>query len=110
MGIARRGSIAAPEWQLTALPRHWLIRPEGPGSTLWRTFTADLRVKVAARWQPITAADVDRRRIAAECASVDARGALGLRPEPAAAIVRRRGGQTRRAPRRRRMWRSAGVV
>jgi hypothetical protein len=29
---------------------------------------------------------------------LDERGAVGIRLEPAAAIVRRRGGQTRRAP------------
>jgi hypothetical protein len=37
------------------------------------------------------------RRIAANCAYVYER-AIGIRPEPAAAIVRRRGRQTRRAP------------
>jgi hypothetical protein len=49
-------------------------------------------------------------RIAAECAYVDERGGVGIRPEPAAAIVRRYGGQFRRAPRRERMRRSARVV
>jgi hypothetical protein len=38
------------------------------------------------------------RRIAAHCAHVNEPGAVGIRPEPAAAIVRRQGGQTRRAP------------
>jgi hypothetical protein len=42
------------------------------------------------------------RRIAAECAYVDDRGGVGIRLEPAAAIVRRYGEQFRRAPRRRR--------
>jgi hypothetical protein len=43
------------------------------------------------------------RRIAAERAHVDEPGAFGIRPEPAAAIARRCGGQTRRARRRGRM-------
>jgi hypothetical protein len=42
------------------------------------------------------------RRIAAECAYVDERGGVGIRLEPAAAIVRRYGEQFRRAPRRQR--------
>jgi hypothetical protein len=41
------------------------------------------------------------RRIAAECAFVDERGAVGIRLEPAAAIVRQYGNQFR-APRRKR--------
>jgi hypothetical protein len=48
----------------------------------------------------LTAEDVVRR-IAAECAYVDERGAVGIRLEPAAAIVRRYGEQFR-APRRQR--------
>jgi hypothetical protein len=48
----------------------------------------------------LTAEDVVRR-IAAECAYVDERGGVGIRLEPAAAIVRRYGEQFRRAPRRR---------
>ena len=47
-----------------------------------------------------TAEDVVRR-IAAECAYVDERGGVGIRLEPAAAIVRRYGEQFRREPRRR---------
>jgi hypothetical protein len=47
-----------------------------------------------------TAADVDRRGIATDRARVADPGAFGIRPEPAAAIVRQYGGQTRRAPRR----------
>ena len=39
------------------------------------------------------------RRIAAECAYVDERGAVGIRLEPAAAIVRRYGEQLRVPPR-----------
>ena len=38
------------------------------------------------------------RRIAVHCAHANEPGAFGIRPEPAAAIVRRYGGQTRRAP------------
>ena len=45
------------------------------------------------------------RQIAADRAHVDERGAVGIRPEPAAATVRRHGGRTRRAPGRGRMWR-----
>jgi hypothetical protein len=41
------------------------------------------------------------RRIAAECTFVDERGAVGIRLEPAAAIVRQYGNQFR-APRRKR--------
>jgi hypothetical protein len=37
-------------------------------------------------------------RISADRAPISEPGAFGIRPEPAAAIVRRRGGQTRRAP------------
>jgi hypothetical protein len=50
------------------------------------------------------------RRITADRAHVDEPGAFGIRPEPAAAILRRRGGQTRRAARRGRMWRVAEIV
>jgi hypothetical protein len=46
----------------------------------------------------LTAEDVVRR-IAAECSYVDERGGVGIRLEPAAAIVRRYGEQFR--PRRR---------
>ena len=48
----------------------------------------------------LTAEDVVRR-IAAECAYVDERGGVGIRLEPAAAIVRQYGEQVRRASRRR---------
>ena len=50
------------------------------------------------------------RRISAKYTYVDERGAVSIRPEPAAAIVRRHGGQTRRAPRRGGMRRSPRVV
>jgi hypothetical protein len=40
--------------------------------------------------------------LAAECAYVDERGGVGIRLEPAAAIVRRYGEQYRRPPRRQR--------
>jgi len=53
----------------------------------------------------LTAEDVVRR-IAAECAYVDERGGVGIRLEPAAAIVRQYGEQFR-APRRQRRPRSA---
>jgi len=49
----------------------------------------------------LTAEDVVRR-IAAECAYVDERGGVGIRLEPAAAIVWRYGEQFRRPPRRQR--------
>jgi hypothetical protein len=49
----------------------------------------------------LTAEDVVRR-IAAECAYVDERGGVGIRLEPAAAIVRQYGEQFRRAQRRQR--------
>jgi hypothetical protein len=49
----------------------------------------------------LTAEDVVRR-IAAESAYVDERGDVGIRLEPAAAIVRRYGEQFRRLPRRQR--------
>jgi hypothetical protein len=49
-----------------------------------------------SRWQQkvsiLTAEDVVRR-LAAECAYVDERGGVGIRLEPAAAIVRRYGVQ-----------------
>jgi hypothetical protein len=47
----------------------------------------------------MTAEDVVRR-IAVECAYVDDRGGVGIRLEPAAAIVRQYGEQFRRPPRR----------
>jgi len=53
----------------------------------------------------LTAEDVVRR-IAAECAYVDERGGVGIRLEPAAAIVRQYGEQFR-AQRRQRRPRSA---
>jgi hypothetical protein len=49
---------------------------------------------------PILTAEDVVRRIAAECAYVDNRGGVGIRLEPAAAIVRRYGEQFRREPRR----------
>ena len=49
-------------------------------------------------------------RIASDRASVDEPGAGGIRPEPAVAIVRRRGGQARRAPGRGWMRKSARLV
>jgi hypothetical protein len=49
----------------------------------------------------LTAEDVVRR-IAAECAYVDERGGVGIRLEPAAAIVRQYGDQFRREARRKR--------
>jgi hypothetical protein len=48
----------------------------------------------------LTAEDVVRR-IAAECAFVDTRGGVGIRLEPAAAIVRQYGEQFHRTARRR---------
>jgi hypothetical protein len=51
--------------------------------------------------RPLTAEEVVRR-IAAECAFVSANGEVGIRLEPAAALVRRYGEQFRRAPPRRR--------
>ena len=56
---------------------------------------------------PILTAEDVVRRIAAECAYVDERGGVGIRLEPAAAIVRQYGEQFRRAPRRRRTRRSS---
>ena len=49
---------------------------------------------------PISTAEDVVRRIAAECAYVDERGGVGIRLEPAAAIVRQYGEQFRRPPRR----------
>jgi hypothetical protein len=49
----------------------------------------------------LTAEDVVRR-IAAECAYVDERGGVGIRLEPAAALVRQYGEQFRRVRRQRR--------
>ena len=51
---------------------------------------------------PILTAEDVVRRIAAECGYVDDRGGVGIRLEPAAAIVRQYGEQFRRAPRRQR--------
>ena len=52
-------------------------------------------------YAPILTAEDIVRRIAAECAYIDERGGVGIRLEPAAAIVRRYGEQFRRLPRRR---------
>jgi hypothetical protein len=49
----------------------------------------------------ILAAEDVVRRIASECAYVDERGGVGIRLEPAAAIVRQYGEQFRREPQRR---------
>ena len=54
---------------------------------------------------PILTAEDVVRRIAAECAYIDERGGVGIRLEPAAAIVRRYGEQFR-APRPQRRPRS----
>jgi hypothetical protein len=51
---------------------------------------------------PVLTAEDVVRRIAAECAFVDERGGVGIRLEPAAAIVRQYGEQFRRVARRRR--------
>jgi hypothetical protein len=51
---------------------------------------------------PILTAEDVVRRIAGECVYVDDRGGVGIRLEPAAAIVRQYGEQFRRAPRRQR--------
>jgi hypothetical protein len=56
---------------------------------------------------PILTAQNLVRRISADRAHVDEPGAFGIRLEPAPPIVRRYGGQTRRAPGRRRTRRSA---
>jgi hypothetical protein len=58
--------------------------------------------------RPLTVARIEENlvpRVAADRAPIAERGAFGIRPEPAAAIARRRGGQTRRAPGRGRKWR-----
>jgi hypothetical protein len=55
---------------------------------------------------PILTAEEVVRRIAAECAYVDERGGVGIRLEPAAAIVRQYGEQFRRRPRRRQTGRT----
>jgi len=52
--------------------------------------------------RPLTAEDVVRR-IAAECTFIGGNGEVGIRIEPAAAIVRQYGEQFRRAPPRRRL-------
>ena len=52
--------------------------------------------------RPLTAEDVVRR-IAAECAFISANGEVGIRIEPAAALVRQYAAQFRRAPGRRRL-------
>jgi len=55
---------------------------------------------------PILTAEDVARRIAAEYAFIDERGGVGIRIEPAAAIVRLYGEQFRRRPRRRQTRRS----
>jgi hypothetical protein len=49
---------------------------------------------------PILTAEDVVKRIAAECAFIDERGAVGIRLKPAAAIVRLYGEQFRARPRR----------
>jgi hypothetical protein len=58
------------------------------------------------RMPPILTAEDAVRRIAAECAFIDERGGVGIRLEPAAAIVRQYGEQFRRPARRRQRRRS----
>jgi hypothetical protein len=65
-----------------------------------------LPVKVVGYMAAILTPEDVVRRIAAECAYLDERGGVGIRLEPAAAIVRQYGEQFR-APRRRRRPRSA---
>lgn len=55
---------------------------------------------------PILTAEDVVKRIAAECAFIDDRGAVGIRLKPAAAIVREYGEQFRAAPRRKATRRS----
>jgi hypothetical protein len=55
---------------------------------------------------PILTPEEVVRRIAAECAFVDERGGVGIRLEPAAAIVRGYGEQFRRPQRRKLVRRS----
>jgi hypothetical protein len=49
---------------------------------------------------PVLTAEDVVKRIAAECAFVDARGGVGIRLRPAVAIVRQYGDQFRPAPRK----------
>jgi hypothetical protein len=56
---------------------------------------------------PMLTAEHVIRRVATDRAHVGEPDAFGIRREPAAAIARRYGGQTRRAPGRGRMGRSA---
>lgn len=63
-------------------------------------------LKEVVAMAPILTPEDVVRRIAAECAFVDERGAVGIRLKPAAAIVRQYGEQFR-APRRLRRPRSA---
>jgi hypothetical protein len=65
-----------------------------------------LPVKVVGYMAAILTPEDVVRRIAAECAYVNERGGVGIRLEPAAAIVRQYGDQFR-APRRQRRPRSA---
>jgi hypothetical protein len=65
-----------------------------------------LPVKVVGYMAAILTPEDVVRRIAAECAYLDERGGVGIRLEPAAAIVRQYGQQFR-APRRQRRPRSA---
>jgi len=65
-----------------------------------------LPVKVVGYMAAILTPEDVVRRIAAECAYLDERGGVGIRLEPAAAIVRQYGEQFR-APRRQRRPRSA---
>jgi hypothetical protein len=63
--------------------------------------TAKFMTKDPLPGRPLTAEDVVRR-IAAECAFVSANGEVGIRIEPAAALVRQYAEQFRRAAPRRR--------
>ena len=49
---------------------------------------------------PVLTAEDVVRRIAAECTFIDERGRVGIRLEPATAIVQQHGEQFRRPPRR----------
>ena len=64
---------------------------------------------VGGRWHLCCPPSTSSAASPPTAAHVDKPGAPGIRPEQAAAIVRRYGSRTRRAPQRGRMWQAAEI-
>jgi hypothetical protein len=96
LSYARGAIIRSTDDDFRKLQRAWsLIRARGPANIYVLT-------GLEHSLPPIMTAEDVVKRIAAECAYVDERGAVGIRLKPVAAIVRQYGEQFRAARRQRR--------